>query len=72
MATIVPVNQLQPAFKHALDHLYNEHRMVTVSEAVRKWKEHYDCYLFHSKDWAWESVGFKNEEQQLMFILKWS
>lgn len=71
MAKIVPVDQLQPAFKNALNHLYEEHRMVTVGEAVKMWRTYYDCYLLHDKDWVWESVAFKNEEQLAWFMLKW-
>lgn len=78
MAKIVPIEQLQPAFRHAMQHLYREcvHRrpaeIISVGSTIRHFKEEFDCYLFHGQNFDWESVGFKDEEQQLMFMLKWS
>ena len=78
MAKIVPVEELQPAFKNAMVHLYHEcarrHPTETISigSTIRHFKEEFDCYLFHDKNFDWESVGFKNDEHQLMFLLKWS
>jgi hypothetical protein len=72
MATIVPVSQLQPAFDNAMDQLIRAADVKTVGDALRKWKEHYDCYLIHDSDFVWESVGFKDEEQLSWFMLKWS
>lgn len=72
MAIIIPVDQLQPAFRNALDHLYGNGQLSTVGQTVREWRTHFDCYLLHDKEWNWEAVGFKNEQQHTMFILKWS
>lgn len=72
MAIIIPVNQLQPAFQNAMNHLYGEAQVKTVGEAVREWRKHFDCYLLHDADFVWESVGFKDERQMSWFLLKWS
>lgn len=78
MARMVSVDQLQPAFDNAMDHLYR--RMsetfssdrITVGATVREFNKEFDCYLMHDSDFEWDVVGFKNDEQQLMFMLKWS
>ncbi len=73
MAKIVPVEELQPAFEHAMTNIMrSDDKTHTIGHMMAAWKKHYDCYLLHDKEFGWESVGFKNEEQQLMFMLKWS
>jgi hypothetical protein len=78
MAKIVPVEELQPAFKNAMAHLHHEcarrhpNEAITIGSTINYFKEEFDCYLFHGNNFDWESVGFKNDEQQLMFMLKWS
>ena len=78
MAKLVPVEQLQPAFKHAMQHLYHQcvrmrpNEIISIGSTARHFKEEFDCYLIHGKDFDWESVGFKNDKQHLMFMLKWS
>lgn len=72
MAKIVPINQLQPAFQNAMDHLLRETEIVSVAEVLREWNKHFNCYLLHDSDFVWESVGFKDEEQISWFMLKWS
>jgi hypothetical protein len=78
MAKIVPIEELQPAFKHAMDHLYHQcvrirpNEPISIGSTIRYFQEEFDCYLMHDTMYNWESVGFKNEEQQLMFMLKWS
>lgn len=78
MSRIVSIDELQPAFDNAMDHLYR--RMgetfskdrITVGETVRFFNREFDCYLMHDSNWDWDVVGFKNDEQHLMFVLKWS
>ena len=74
MAVIIPIEQLEPAFNNAMEELRHQYRseVVTVGSAARKWKEHYDCYLFHDALFNWESIGFKDNEQHAWFVLKWS
>lgn len=72
MAKIVLVEDLQPAFDNAMDQLVRETDTKTVGDALRKWKEYYDCYLIHDSDFVWESVGFRNDEQFAWFVLKYS
>lgn len=75
---MVSVDQLQPAFDNAMVHLYLKMKKtyspdrITVGNTVREFKQEFDCYLIHGKDWEWDIVGFKNDEQHMMFVLKWS
>lgn len=74
MAVIIPVDQLEPAFTNAMQALFDYYKVdsPTIGSAIKRWHEHYDCYLFHDAFYSWESVGFKNEQQMSWFILKWS
>lgn len=78
MAKIVPINQLQPAFDNAMDHLYSRMKQthssdrITVGNTMNEFKQEFGCYLMHGQDWEWDVVGFKDEEQMTWFMLKWS
>ena len=72
MAKIVPIEELQPAFENAMWNMLRETDANSVSEVIKEWHKTYNCYLLHDSDFNWESVGFKNDEQELMFVLKWS
>lgn len=78
MAKMVKIPDLQPAFDNASRHLYNRMRQtysnerITMGNTANAWKELYDCYLLWDSNWNWDVVGFKDEQQELMFRLKWS
>ena len=78
MAKLIPVNQLQPAFDNAMDHLYRVMKQtyssdrITVGATMNEFKKEFNCYLMHGQDWEWDVVGFKDEEQFTWFMLKWS
>lgn len=78
MAKLVPVADLQPAFSNAMDHLHRKlmhshpHETITMGVAANHFKEEFDCYAMWDQAWNWDVVGFKNDEQHLMFVLKWS
>ena len=78
MAKIVPINQLQPAFDNAMVHLHLKMKQtyssdrITVGNTINEFKKEFDCYVLLGKDWEWDVVGFKDEQQMSWFILKWS
>lgn len=73
MAKIVPVKELQPAFKNAMTALLNDHgvAIMTVANTMNFWTNKYGSYLLHDDQFGWEVVAFKSEQDQIMFMLKW-
>lgn len=75
MAKLVPVQDLQPAFNNAIAYLNREMRqneIVSMGQLANRFKEEFDCYAMWDQAWNWDVVGFKNDEQHMMFVLKWS
>lgn len=78
MAKLVPVSELQPAFSNAMDYLYRKlsqghpNEVFAMGKTANRFKEEFDCYAMWDQDWNWDVVGFKNDEQHVMFVLKWS
>lgn len=74
MAKIVPVKDLQPAFNRAMLALFDQAgaESWTMAHAMNAWKEAYDSYVFHDHEWGWTVVAFNSEQDQIMFMLKWS
>ena len=78
MAKIVPVQELQPAFDNAMAYLHRKlaHQYptdtISMGKAANYFREEFDCYALWDQTWSWDVVGFKNDEQHMMFVLKWS
>ena len=72
MAMMISVGDLEPAFRNAMNNLLINHEVDTVGKMCRVWKEVYDCYLLHDSDLVWDVVGFKDEKQATLFVLKWT
>lgn len=79
MAKMVPVHELQPAFDNAIRHIHNRlsqarprRHLSSMGQVANEFKAEFDCYALWDQNWAWETVGFKDDEQHMMFVLKWS
>lgn len=78
MSKLVPVQELQPAFDNAVEYLHRKlahaypSELMTVGNFARHFKEEFDCYALWDSNFNWDVVGFQNEEQHMMFVLKWS
>ena len=73
MAKMVKIRDMQPAFSNAMRALIAKcgPEIMSMATTMNAWKDEYDSYILHDKEFNWESVAFKSEQDQIMFMLKW-